>query len=635
MAVPIDILKQYWGFDSFREKQGEIIQSVLEEKDTLALLPTGGGKSICFQVPGLVLEGMTLVVSPLIALMRDQVDQLRKRGILASAIYSGMPHREIDIVLDNCVNGKVKFLYVSPERLKTEIFIERIKRSNVSLIAIDEAHCISQWGYDFRPSYLDISELFELLPEAKKIALTATATKEVKEDICEKLNLREPTIFQKSFARSNLSYSAFELENKGPKLLEILKNVPGSSIIYVRSRKETESVAKFLYQNSISSDFYHAGLEAKQRTKKQEDWISGKRRVMVATNAFGMGIDKSNVRTVIHLDVPDSLEAYYQEAGRAGRDEKKAFVVMIYSQTDLYNLKKGLETRNPSLEYLQKIYQALANYYKLAIGSSELQSYDFDVSEFCYQYNFHGLEVHHAIKKLQEMGLLLLNESMGKSSSLKIAVTAEELYKFDISNAAYEPIIKSILRLHGGSLYTGFQNISEFEIAKLAQMGKSEVVKKLSYLHDIGMVVYDPIKSKPQLTYLLPRLDVSGIGKYFKEVSSRYELISKKVEKVIHYTQNDQTCRTRIIQEYFNEAAYLNCGVCDICLKSKKEKRLSEGMEDAQKRILSHLKLGSMEIDKLKEELEIADDFLFTETIRMLLDNKQLSLVGTELSITD
>ncbi len=613
--------------------QEEIIQSVLDGVDTLALLPTGGGKSICFQVSGLALDGMTVVVSPLIALMRDQVDQLRKRKIQASAIYSGMPAREIDIVLENCMQGQVKFLYVSPERLKTEIFTERVKRSNVSLIAIDEAHCISQWGYDFRPSYLEISALYELLPDARKIALTATATREVKEDICTRLEFKEQAVFQKSFARSNLSYSAFKLENKGPKLLDILKNVPGSSIVYVRSRKETENVAKYLYNSGISSDFYHAGLESRWRTQKQEDWISGKRRVMVATNAFGMGIDKPDVRTVIHLDIPDTLEAYYQEAGRAGRDEKKAFAVLLYSETDVYNLRKSVITRNPSLDYIQRIYQALANYYKLAIGSSELQSYDFDVADFCYQYDLHPIEVHHALKKLQEMGLLLLNESMGKSSSLKIAVSAEELYKFDISNAAYEPVIKSLLRLYGGGLYTSFQSISEFEIAKLGKLGKGDVVKKLHYLHDINIVIYEPVKSKPQLTYLLPRLDAANLGKYFKDVSSRYDLIADKAERVVAYAEDDHLCRTRVFQEYFDEAAYLNCGVCDVCLKAKKAKKLAEGLDDAKKRILSHLKLGSMEIDELKEELEITDDFLFTEAVRVLMDEEKIELLLTNLSL--
>ncbi|MFY0628022.1 MAG: RecQ family ATP-dependent DNA helicase [Reichenbachiella sp.] len=633
MSNPNEILKKYWGYDAFRPAQEDIILSVLEGKDTLALLPTGGGKSICFQVPGLILEGICVVISPLIALMTDQVDQLNKRGIKAVTLYSGMPHREIDLLLENCVLGKVQFLYVSPERIKSEIFIERIKRMKVGLLAIDEAHCISQWGYDFRPSYAEIENLYPFIGEAKKIALTATATKEVKVDICDKLGFENAAIFQKSFARKNLSYSVFELENKGSKLLEIIKRVGGSSIVYVRTRKEAENVSKFLYQNGISSDFYHGGIESKHRKTKQTDWINNKRQVMVATNAFGMGIDKPDVRTVIHLDLPESLEAYYQEAGRAGRDEKNAFGVLLYSTTDLHRLEQNELMRNPSLEYLQRIYQAIANYFKLATGSSEWQSYDFDIKAFCHQYNLHPMEAHYAVKKLQEMGLVILNDSLGKSSSLKFMIGNDEVYKFCISNVNYEPVIKAVLRLYGGSLYTDFQNIYEFEIARLCKSSQGDVVKKLQFLSDNEIVIYDQVKSKPQLTYLTPRLEVAALKKFHKQVEPRQKVTAEKVKSMRNYSQNTSICRTRILQEYFDEEVYLNCGFCDVCIKAKKDQRLIEALDETKQRIVSHLRINEADIDDLKEELEMTDDFLYTEAIRILLEEDKIRHEGMLLTL--
>ncbi|MEO9968023.1 MAG: RecQ family ATP-dependent DNA helicase [Reichenbachiella sp.] len=622
------ILKKYWGYDTFRPLQDEIIQSVLEDKDTLALLPTGGGKSICFQVPGLMLEGICLVISPLIALMTDQVQQLKKRGISTAAITSGMPKREIDILLDNCVFGKVKFLYVSPERLHSDLFIERLKKMNVSLLAIDEAHCISQWGYDFRPSYIEIAKIYPCLENVKKIALTATATADVATDICEKLEFEEPAVFLKSFARDNLSYSAFELENKGPKMLEILNNVKGSAIVYVKSRVETQNIAKYLYQNGISSDFYHAGLDPASRNKKQEEWIKNIRRVMVATNAFGMGIDKPDVRVVIHLDLPDSLEAYYQEAGRAGRDEKKAFAVLLYNSSDIFRLGDNEKLRNPSLEYVQRVYQAIANYFKLATGSSQWQSYDFDLKQFCSTYQLHTREAHFCIQKLEEMGLILVSENLNKSSVVKLLLDSNEMYKFTISNAAYDLMIKSMLRLYGGGLYTDFVNISEFEIAKLSKLAKSEVIKKLKLLEQQSVVVYDPMKTLPQLTYLTPRLEVSALKKYYREVAPRHGVIKKKVEAMQAYATNKEGCRTRIFQEYFNEKAYLNCGVCDVCINAKKQEKLLSALGEAQEEIYDLVASGKVYIDEIKDISDVKSDFVFTEAIRILVDQGKLVMEG-------
>ncbi|MDW3209750.1 MAG: ATP-dependent DNA helicase RecQ [Reichenbachiella sp.] len=628
MSEAKDILKKYWGYDAFRPLQEEIIESVLEGKDTLALLPTGGGKSICFQVPGLMLEGVCLVISPLIALMQDQVQQLKKRGISAAAVTSGMPKREIDILLDNCVFGKVKFLYVSPERLKSDLFIERLKKMHVGLLAIDEAHCISQWGYDFRPSYIEIANIYDYLSDTKKIALTATATADVADDICEKLAFDEPSIFQKSFARVNLSYSAFELENKGPKLIDILNNVKGSAIVYVKSRLETQNVAKYLYQHGISSDFYHAGLDPVARNKKQDEWIKNMRRVMVATNAFGMGIDKPDVRVVAHLDLPDSLEAYYQEAGRAGRDERNAFAVLLYNPSDLFRLSENEKHRNPTLDYVQRVYQAIANYFKLATGSSQWQSYDFDLKQFAATYQLNPREAHFCIQKLEEMGLLLVSESLNKSSTVKFALDGNEVYKFTISNVAYESVIKAMLRLYGGGLYSDFMNVSEFEVAKLAKLSKSEVIKKLQLLEQQGVIVYDPMKTLPQLTYLTPRLEVSALKRFYNEVAPRHAVVKEKVEAMKAYASNKEGCRTRIFQEYFNEKTYLNCGVCDVCIKAKKEEKLIAALDQTKAEILAQITSGTTYIDELKDAVEVKGDFVFTEAIRILVDEGKVKMEG-------
>ncbi len=614
--------------------QEDIIQSVLDGHDTLALLPTGGGKSICFQVPAMLMDGMCVVISPLIALMSDQVDQLKKRGIRAASLYSGQPHREIDVLLDNCIGGHMKFLYVSPERLKSEIFVERLKQMNVSMIAVDEAHCISQWGFDFRPSYLDINSIYPYIENAKKIALTATATKETKKDICEKLSFQNPNTFQKSFARKNLSYSAFQIENKGPKMLEILRNVKGSAIVYVRSRRETENVSRFLYQNQITCDFYHAGLDSKTRARKQQEWIENRRRVMVATNAFGMGIDKPDVRVVVHLDLPDSLEAYYQEAGRGGRDEKRAFSVLLYSQTDVYNLKKNEERRNPPLEFVQRVYQSIANYLKLAVGSSEFQSFNFELKVFADTYNLNALDTHYAVLKLQEMGLININDNMGRASSAKISTNQNELYKFMIANSNMEPVMKALLRLYGGILYTDFTHIYEFEIAKLCKSNQSDIIQKLKSLHKMDIIIYDQLKTKPQLTYLTPRLEISALKRPYKQAMERRKIIHEKIEAMTRYAENNSICRTRIFQEYFDEVTYINCGTCDVCINAKKKENMHDALDVTKSKILENLKYLPSQLDELKIQIQVNDDFLYSEAIRELIDEEKVLLNGMKVSLS-
>ena len=474
------ILKQYWGHNTFRPLQAEIIQAVLAGKDVLALLPTGGGKSICFQIPALAQPGICLVVTPLIALMKDQVEQLKQRGIPAAAIFAGMKPQEIDIVLDNCIYGQLKFLYVSPERLKTEIFQERVQKMPINLLAVDEAHCISQWGYDFRPAYLDIAELRPLIPNVNIIALTATATRSVKQDIQEKLHFREAVLFQKSFARDNLAYVVRKAEDKNNILLRILHSIHGTAIIYVYTRRKTKEVASFLLRNNVNATFYHAGLTNEERARRQDAWLQGKISVMVATNAFGMGIDKPDVRLVVHLDLPTTLEAYYQEAGRAGRDEKKAYAVVLYDQQDINELRASIQEGHPTVEYLKTVYQHLANYYQVAVGTHAMTTYDLDWEEFASNCRLKPQEAYQAIKRLESEGLIQLNEAFFQPAKLHIPTNHKELYAFQVAHASYDPLIKALLRLYGGELFTDFCNISENKVARFLQTMPQAVIKQKS-----------------------------------------------------------------------------------------------------------------------------------------------------------
>lgn len=569
MNSPETILKTYWGYDAFRPLQRDIIDSVLAGADTLALLPTGGGKSICFQVPALAKEGICIVVTPLIALMKDQVEQLKKRNIKAAAVYSGMSFREIDILLDNCIHGGFKFLYVSPERLKTELFLERAKKMNISLLAVDEAHCISQWGYDFRPPYLEIAEFRRLIPDVNVIALTATATGKVRDDILDKLEMTGGRLFVKSFARSNLAYVVRWEEDKEQKALEIFRAVQGTAIVYVRSRKRARDFAALLKRNRISADFYHAGLSNAARAKKQERWINNTVRVMVATNAFGMGIDKPDVRLVIHMDLPESLEAYFQEAGRAGRDGKKAYAAAIVNDRDIQELRERVAKAYPSIDFLKKVYQSLANFFKIAVGSSMLAGYDFDLQEFAAAYDLNVFEAYNAIKKLESEGLVQLNESFHNPSELYFTSDKKALYEYQIAHAEMENVIKVTLRLYGGELFSGFTRISESQIASLANVTVEETRSKLDFLHEAGLAIYDKQKEKPQIVFLTPRYDAAKLPIDQKRYKNRKDTETDKVEAVIHYVQNGFQCRSLQLLAYFDELSYEKCGVCDVCQKEK------------------------------------------------------------------
>lgn len=620
-AQALKILQDVFGFSDFRSMQENIVLSVSEGNDTLALLPTGGGKSVCFQVPALMQEGICLVVSPLIALMKDQVDGLRRKGVLAATVYSGMSIRETDTVLDNCIYGNYKFLYVSPERLKTDLFIERFKKMKVNLIAVDEAHCISQWGYDFRKSYLDIAELRPYHPEVPLIALTASATLAVKKDILENLQMKDPQIFVKSFLRENLSYSVRKAENKAEVAYNILLKVPGSAIIYVRSRKGSKEMAFTLNSLGISADFYHAGLDNKVRSQRQQDWMGGKTRVMVATNAFGMGIDKPDVRLVIHVDLPENLENYYQEAGRAGRDERKAFAVLLVHENDIAILQERAENAYPPIDFIKKVYQSLANFFRVAVGSSLMSSYDIDISEFTSTYQLDLRPTYSALKVLQEEGLIELNESFFAPSTLHFLLDQSKLYEFQIAYANLDPLIKVLLRMFGGELFTGYMSIQEEKLAKALNLPEFEIVKELVQLDKWGAVAYNQRNTKPQITFLTQRYDAGKLPLNTQRIAERRTNSKEKASSLIEYVGNANQCRTRQLLWYFGEDNNLSCGVCDVCLAKKKAKKRSELEIRLREGVIKTLSGGlSFSLEALLSELGVASDLFGVNLLRELED---------------
>jgi len=620
-----DILKKYWGFDKFRPVQEEIIQAVLQKKDSLALLPTGAGKSVCFQVPALAMEGICIVVTPLIALMKDQVEQLKKRNIQAISIYSGMNSREIDIALDNCVYGKVKFLYLSPERLKTEILQERAKKMKINLLAIDEAHCISQWGYDFRPAYLEIAAFREIIPKNVPIlALTATATKLVEKDIQEKLLFNKPLVFKNSFLRNNLSYSCFLEEDKSKRLLKVLNNVKGTSIVYVRNRRLTEEVGKFLIKNKIKACHYHAGLSNEQRNVSQNAWIKNDVRVIVATNAFGMGIDKPDVRAVIHLDLPNSLEAYYQESGRAGRDGIKSYCVILYNHNDLEELLKTNSDAYPSIEFIKKVYQSLANYLKVAAGSSNMSSYDFDIDDFHKVYKLPKKNTFYAIKRLETEGFVQLNESFYNPSKILFIVDNKILYDFQLKHETYDDFIKMLLRMYGGELFSNFIQIAEIALGKNLNISKEEVHKKLLFLQKMDILIYQQQKEKPQLTFTTHRYNAPKLPLNIKALEERKKIDLEKIVAMGNYVRLGKKCRAIFLLEYFGEISSRECGICDICLLKRKYFDILSAYKVYKPLISKELENTEMPIDALIEKIDSKKGKEIIAVIREMLDGALL-----------
>lgn len=620
------ILKQYWGFSEFRPLQEDIIQSVLDGRDTLALMPTGGGKSACFQVPALLLPGICIVVSPLIALMKDQVENLKEKGIPAVAIISGMGKREVDILLDNCIFGPVKFLYLSPERLLSDIVKERIRHMKVNLIAIDEAHCISQWGYDFRPPYLHLTELRDLHPAVPVLALTATATKRVAADIQEKLRFKKDNIFRKSFERKNLGYVVFNEENKLRKLIAVAKKVQGCGIVYVRNRRQTQEVAKQLNLQGITAEFYHGGLDTPLRMKKQLDWKNGKVRLMVATNAFGMGIDKPDVRFVVHLDLPESLEAYYQEAGRGGRDEKKAYAILLYNASDIIQLHRKLEQSFPSVEEIKQIYHHLGNYFQLAYGAGGGLSLEFDVADFCNRFKLDAIRTLHALKFLERNEYIALSETVYLPSRVQIIVGHEDIYRFQVEQPGYDAFIKTLLRSYGG-IYDHFVPIKESDLAKRASISKADVVDILTKLHALELLSYVPQTDKPHLQFMKERMDTPHLYIDKKYLADRYQICKQQIESVIEYADKS-ICRSRALLYYFDEPNAAECGVCDVCLDKKRVHKQEFIANEITNELVILLKNEPMILTDLVLGIHNGNEKEKLEVIRILLDAGKISTRG-------
>ncbi|MND62029.1 ATP-dependent DNA helicase RecQ [compost metagenome] len=625
MSANHEVLKQYWGYSSFRPLQEEIIESVLAGNDTLALMPTGGGKSICFQVPAMQMEGVCIVISPLIALMKDQVENLKSKGIKAVAIFSGMSYREIDSALDNCVYGDVKFLYMSPERLSTEIVKVRIKKMKICFVTVDESHCVSQWGYDFRPSYLKIAGLRELLPNIHFLALTATATAEVKQDIHDKLLFKDGKVFQKSFERPNLTYVVRYGENKHEKMLEIMRKIPGSGIVYVRNRRETQEIAHFLWTNNIKADFYHAGVPTVDRFRKQNAWIGNQLRVIVATNAFGMGIDKPDVRFVIHLEAPESLESYYQEAGRAGRDEKKAYAVLLYNETDKIEALQKQEMAFPEVEEIRAVYQALGNYLQLAVGAGEGLSFDLDLNELCNRFNLKAIKVLNCLKFLEKDGYLSFSESVFLPSRMKFAVSNDELYRFQIANSVFDIPIKIILRSYG-SLFDNYVSIDERLLASRTHTDYKTYLQLLNKLNELGIIYYFPQTDLPRVTFLTPRADAKSmfINKVYIEERKRDQ--RAKLESMMSYAEEKEVCRSVMLLHYFDEKNAQECGVCDVCLAFKKHVTKEDGLDVFRNLIVAKLSDGPVLLLDLQTKFNSYPAEEITNFIRLLQDEGTLKV---------
>ena len=608
LSSPHQIVKEFWGYDNFRPLQEDIINAVLEGKDVLALMPTGGGKSLCYQVPAIVKEGLCLVVSPLIALMKDQVENLRRKNITAYAIYAGMSRKEVINIFKIASESNCKFLYVSPERLETTLFKEYLPGLAINLIAVDEAHCISQWGYDFRPPYLRIAALRKELPGIPVLALTASATPDVQQDICEKLmppdtpmggfkSIQETlygfTVFRQSFERSNLSYSTFKVDSKINKVIEVIRKVQGSGIIYCKSRRRTREISDLLRLQNISADFYHAGLMQEERNRKQENWITDKTRIIVCTNAFGMGIDKPNVRTVVHADVPDCLENYYQEAGRAGRDGKTAYAVLLFDERDLHELEGVASLRFPSLNEIRNVYQAVANYLQVPAGSGEGQYYTFDISDFLKKFKQVSHTTLYSLKALEQDGWLSFNEQVFIPSAVMFTVNKESLYNFEKANPQLEDCIKTLLRAYEG-IFDQYTPVSEKVIAGLMRKESEKVKKELSLLQQYGIIEYQPQKDTPQLYFLRSRIKAEDITIDMVAYTKRKEQFQRRMKQMISYIKEDVECRSRIIGSYFGDTAISACGICDNCLKQKAFSLTKEEFEALHHRIINMVKYESL-----------------------------------------
>ena len=627
------ILKQYWGYDRFRGIQEDIIDSISKNKDTLGLMPTGGGKSITFQVPALAKEGMCLVITPLIALMKDQVQNLKKRGIKALAIYSGMSRQDIIITLENCIFGNYKFLYISPERLDTEIFRTKLRKMHISMITVDESHCISQWGYDFRPAYLKIAEIRELLPDVPVLALTATATPEVVKDIQARLHFRHKNVFRMSFERNNLAYIVRKTENKTAELLHILRSMPGSAIVYVRNRRRTKEITELLNNEHITADFYHAGLDDATKDIRQHRWQSGESRVMVATNAFGMGIDKPDVRIVIHMDLPDSIEAYFQEAGRAGRDGQKAYAVILYAKSDKTTLHKRIPDTFPEKEYIRDVYEHLQYYYQMAMGDGLDCVREFNIEDFCRKFKYFPVPVDSALRILTQAGYLEYTAEQDSTSRILFTIRRDELYRLREMGEDMDRLIQAVLRSYTG-VFTDYTYINEDSLAIRTGLTRRQIYEMLVHLAKLRIVSYIPHKKTPYIIYTRERVEAQRIHispEVYEHRKARYET---RINAMLDYVTNDTVCRSRMLLDYFGERNEHNCGQCDTCISLRSKSKVSEqpDREALCTKVCGILSHESLTPAGLLKQLPM-DKELLTEILHRLSDEGKIIAVDGILQI--
>ena len=622
-----EILKQYWGYDDFRGIQKEIIESIGNGHDTLGLMPTGGGKSITFQVPALAQPGLCLVITPLIALMKDQVRNLRDRGIKALAVYSGMTREEIIVALENCIFGDYKFLYISPERLDTEIFRNKLRNMKISMITVDESHCISQWGYDIRPAYLIIAEIRELLPDIPVLALTATATPEVVTDIQTKLNFKKDSqVFRMSFERKNLAYIVRPTENKQEELLHILNSVPGCAIVYTRNRKRTREIAELLVNNGITATFYHAGLNNDVKDQRQKSWLTGESRTMVATNAFGMGIDKPDVRIVIHIDMPDSPEAYFQEAGRAGRDGQKAYAVLLYAQSDKTTLNKRISDTFPDKDYIRKVYEDINYYFQMAMGDGIGCTFAFNLDEFCRNFKHFPVQADSALKILTRAGYLEYTDEQDNASRILFTMKRDELYKLHENDTDTEKLINIILRSYTG-LFTDYAYINEDSLVIRSGLTRQRIYEILLALTRRHIIHYIPRKKTPYIIYTRERQEKNRLALTREIYEDRKKSYTTRIKAMIEYATADDKCRSRMLLRYFGEKNEHNCGQCDVCLNNHHSGIKQGEFQELEQQIKQLLQAGAMPASELlnqlnsnREKAEKVLSYLLSEEIIQLKD---------------
>ncbi len=632
MSAYRSILKQYWGYDAFRGIQEDIIESIGNGHDTLGLMPTGGGKSITFQVPALAQEGLCIVITPLVALMKDQVRNLREKGIKALAVYSGMTREEIIVAYENCIFGNYKFLYISPERIDTELFRNKMRHMKVCFITVDEAHCISQWGYDFRPSYLYISEIRKLLPQVPILALTATATTQVVKDIQAKLGFEQENVFRMSFERKNLAYVVRKAEDKLKHLLHILSRVEGSAIVYARTRKHVKEYTDYLNENDCEATYYHAGLSAEQKDRHQNLWDTGKARVMVATNAFGMGIDKPDVRVVIHMDMPDCVEAYFQEAGRAGRDGEKSYAVLLYNKTDRNRLNKRLNDSFPVREYIRDVYDKLCYFYQMAVGDGRGCSFDFSLEKFCWTYNLFPTMAIGALQILSKAGYIEYVEEQDYNARIHFTLQKEKLYQLKEYGEEADKVMSTILRNYTG-VFSDYVMFDEALVAERCQMTQDQLYHILLMLTRAGVLHYIPSRRTPMIAFVRSRVEGTKLFISKEIYEARKQHLKERIDAMLQYAEDEEACRSRLLLHYFGECNEHDCGQCDVCIAKRGEKNLHKRIKTLQKQVLDLLSVGELTVTELMKKTD-GEERELARALRHLVAEEKIVLDGNKLRLS-